>query len=188
MVKRSWRRKCQLLVLPVVLALQLIAPPLATSAGPKCFGKTATIVGTSGNDNDNQAPAIRGTSGDDVIHSGAGHDLVFGRGGDDLICTGSGIGDGVRAGPGNDRVHLGSDGGDYIYGEGGNDTGFAGPGDSQLQGNGGDDVLRSGSGFQYLKGGAGNDVLYGGSGRDLGDGGPGTDTCKKIEQKSNCEK
>ena len=45
----------------------------------KCGPKTATIVGTNGNDN------MQGTPGDDVIHGLGGNDVIYGGGGNDWI-------------------------------------------------------------------------------------------------------
>jgi hypothetical protein len=87
---------------------------------PSCEGQTATIVGTSGNDNN-----IRGTSRSDVIAGLGGDDRIAGLGGNDLICGGGGN-DRIEGGAGNDRV-LGESGNDELLGESGNDDLIGGP-------------------------------------------------------------
>lgn len=85
----------------------------ASAAGGLCFGRAATISGTSGQDR------LVGTRGADVIVAGKGNDLIRGRGGNDRICPGAGW-DRVRAGDGDDRVDGGS-GGDTLAGDAGTD-------------------------------------------------------------------
>ena len=80
----------------------------------KCQGKTATIVGTSGND------TIEGTPGNDVIHGLSGNDTINGRGGNDIICGGNGN-DSLLGEGGNDTLR-GDAGNDFLYGHAGNDT------------------------------------------------------------------
>ena len=70
-------------LLATVVAATVAAP--ASAAKPKCFGKTATIVGT------NKADLIIGTRKRDVIVAKGGADRIFGRGGNDLIDGGVGI-------------------------------------------------------------------------------------------------
>ncbi len=135
----------------------------------KCAGKTATIVGTTGND------VIQGTQGDDVIAGLGGNDKILGLGGNDTICGGDG----------NDEIY-GNTGNDYIYGNNGNDNLHGGPGSDNLIGGNGIDYLYGESGKDTLFGGSGNDVLFGGSDSDVlfgdqGDdhlyGGDGYDAC-----------
>jgi len=97
----------------VLLAMVTFGPAAPASAreNPKCLGRTATIVGTPGND------TIRGTFGNDVIVGLAGNDKIFGLGGNDIICGGRGW--------------------DRIYGQSGADKLFGGPGMDQLFGGGG---------------------------------------------------
>lgn len=66
----------------------------------RCFGKAATIVGTSGPDR------IRGTRRADVIVTLGGNDRVRGRGGKDRICGGKGR-DRLAGGAGDDRINGG---------------------------------------------------------------------------------
>ena len=89
-----------------------------------------------------------------------GDDLVSGKDGNDLICTGGG----------NDRAR-GDDGADALSGGGGNDNLTGGLGPDQVSGVGGSDRLTSVDG-DTLVGGSDNDVLDGGA--DLF-GGPGDD-------------
>ena len=63
----------------VCLVAQKVEVPLV-----KCLGKTATFVGTAGDD------TIVGTVGPDVIHGLGGNDKISGLDGDDTICGGAG--------------------------------------------------------------------------------------------------
>lgn len=104
------------------------------SAAPKCKGKTATIVGTSGDD------LLEGTLGDDVIVGLGGVDSMYGFAGKDLMCGGADT--------------------DFVDGGGGNDYVAGGTGDDQLWGDsdGGnywDDVLSGGRHTEF-----GGDWIY----------------------------
>lgn len=66
----------------------------------RCFGRAATIVGSSGPDR------IRGTRRADVIVTLGGADRVRGRGGNDRICGGAGR-DRLAGGGGDDRINGG---------------------------------------------------------------------------------
>lgn len=161
---------------------------------PTCEGKTATIVGDSGDN------VLRGTAGNDVIWAGAGNDDVNALGGNDTVCLGDGD-DSARGGLGNDVI-LGEDGDDTIFGTGdentlygglGNDTIwgsaeadelYGGGGADTIYGNGGTDTIYAGPGSDLVKGGSwgdfvygetGDDTLFGGAGDDYLDGGAGTD-------------
>ena len=81
----------------------------AGPAKPKCAGRTATIVGTSGRD------TLLGTRGRDVIVAGAGNDRVRAGPGNDIVCGGRGR-DRLGGGRGNDRIGGGS-GNDRANGE-----------------------------------------------------------------------
>jgi len=193
----------------LVVALAFaVSPQTASAADPvlTCHGLTATIGGTSGDDD------IDGTGGDDVILALDGDDEIDGRGGDDTICGGNG----------DDEIDGGDDE-DYISGEAGKDTvlyndrnravnvtlagnddndGEAGEHDTvrddvenvrsgsgndvlvgnaranRLYGDGGSDVLRGKGGRDKLFGEADNDTLNGGRDRDRCDGGAGIDFAK----------
>ena len=154
---------------------------LSASPSVLCDGKTATLVGTPGDD------SLVGTSGSDVIHGLGGNDVITGAGGDDIICGGDG--DDTVGGSSGDDTLFGGEGRDRLKGHGGNDTlwgeqGFdtliggdgddtlwGGPGQDQLWGRDGDDTLDGGDQNDYLNGEAGADLLYGGDGRDWGTGG-----------------
>jgi Ca2+-binding RTX toxin-like protein len=116
--------------LPDIGAFEVQAPPAAPAA-VTCKGKTATIVGTPGND------VLVGTSARDVVAAKAGKDLVKTKGGKDLVCAGKGK-DKARGGGGNDK----------LLGQGGND---------RLKGQGGNDKLRGGKGKDRCNGGPGTD-------------------------------
>jgi uncharacterized repeat protein (TIGR01451 family) len=77
----------------------------ASACPARCFGKRATICGTTGRDH------LTGTAGRDVIVGLQGNDTIKGLGGNDLICGGSG----------RDRL-VGGRGSDRLDGGGGNDT------------------------------------------------------------------
>ncbi|HWJ83517.1 MAG TPA: hypothetical protein VNS55_14860 [Nocardioides sp.] len=76
-------------------------PPVAAS----CDGRSATMVGTPGDD------TLVGTDGPDVIAGLAGADVIRGLGGDDRLCGGAG----------NDRI-VGGGGADRLLGQGWWDT------------------------------------------------------------------
>jgi Ca2+-binding RTX toxin-like protein len=152
---------------------------------PTCLGKTATIVGTRGDDR------IEGTPGADVIVGRGGRDFVFAADGDDLVCGNDGS-DVIDGGSGDDRM-TGAAGDDFITGVEGNDEirGGAGTdvlnfgdeenGDDVVSGGVGDDDLHAGVGRDRLFGNGGDDMLFEGEVDapliDLFSGGPGVDTC-----------
>jgi len=114
---------------------------------PKCAGRTATIVGTAGNDR------LTGTRRRDVIVAGAGNDVVRSGRGNDIVCAGSGN-DRVSAGAGRDRVTSGA-GRDRVVGGAGNDRVRGGTGRDRLFGNTGGDILRGDAARDTCAGGAG---------------------------------
>jgi Ca2+-binding RTX toxin-like protein len=99
---------------------------------PTCLSKTATIMGTKGND------VIGGTNHADVIVAFGGKDRIRGHGGNDLIC--------------------GNDGNDEIGGDGGNDRISGGKGNDRLDGGAGKDRLAGGPGVDACIGGKGDDT------------------------------
>jgi len=115
-------------------ALLVLTPAIPVGANegraPTCFGRTATITGSS---------EIVGTPGNDVIVGSGGSDEIRGLGGDDLIC-GRGGSDTIDGGTGNDKLA----GGDKT------DT---------VDGGAGHDVLRGGRMFDFLEGGPGDDKI-----------------------------
>jgi dipeptidyl aminopeptidase/acylaminoacyl peptidase len=139
----------------------------------RCGGKTATIVGTTGND------VLTGTRKRDVIAGLAGNDRIRGGGGRDLICGGRGR-DRISGGRGNDRIGGGS-GNDVIGGNGGSDLLSGNSRNDLLNGGSGQDTLRGGTGRDTLKGGLGVDRLNGGRARDVCRGGPGVDSASRCE-------
>ena len=141
-----------------------------TTGGPKprCGGRTATIVGTAGNN------TLTGTNGRDVIVGLAGNDTIRGGRGNDIICGGTGR-DRIGGGSGNDRAGGGS-GNDRVSGNSGRDS---------LKGESGRDRLSGGSGRDRLNGGSGRDRLNGGSARDRCKGGTGRDRGASCERSSS---
>ncbi|MFC4172939.1 calcium-binding protein [Microvirga sp. GCM10011540] len=129
-----------------------------------------TIYGNGGND------AIDADQGGvDLIHSGAGDDvivdfaegsLVMGGRGEDVIGAALTVtGEGVTIYGGNEAADI-SDNNDWIIGSGGDDTIF---------GNGGDDIILA-SADSVVFGGQGNDTLVAGEGNVVLTGGIGDDT------------
>ena len=145
--------------------------PLDRTIGPRpvCGGRSATLVGTPGND------TLTGTAGDDVIVALPGNDTINGLGGNDAICAGAGN-DRIRGADGDDTIG-GRLGNDRIVGGAGRDTVRGGQGDDIIIGRSGDDVLIGGLADDLLVGRRGNDLLLGAAGDDRLDGGPGYDRC-----------
>ncbi|MEA2506384.1 MAG: hypothetical protein QOH48_1002 [Actinomycetota bacterium] len=121
------------------LSLNLVT---AQAASPSCFGRSATLLGTNGDD------VIVGTSGSDVIQGLGGNDIIYGGGGDDFICGGAGR--------------------DKIFGDRTSATTYAVPGDDTLSGGPGNDRLfGDGNGVDH-----GGDIFTGGAGNDYINAGP----------------
>lgn len=99
---------------------------------PTCGGRTATVVGTGGNDQ------LTGTKKADVIAALRGDDRVFGLDGNDVVC--------------------GNGGADFIKGRAGDDLLRGGGGNDTLGGGPGDDTLRGGTGRDSCRGGPGSDT------------------------------
>jgi Ca2+-binding RTX toxin-like protein len=134
-----------------------------TGSPPICFGKPATIVGNSG-DND-----IKGTNGADVIVAGGGENDIKGRDGNDRICGGP-DGDDVFGGKGNDKMDSGGQI-DFVAGNQGDDLHIAGGGADQIDAvqdslASDDDVARGklGRDFIDVMDGEDNDTASGGDG------------------------
>jgi uncharacterized delta-60 repeat protein len=90
---------------------------------PRCGGKKATIVGTSGNDKlrgTRRSDVIAGLGGNDTISGGAGNDVICGGAGNDKISGGAGK-DKLYGGAGRDRLNGGS-GKDALNGGAGKDS------------------------------------------------------------------
>jgi Ca2+-binding RTX toxin-like protein len=120
------RKGSSLIALLMLIGASLtVMMPVASAAKPKCFGRTATHVGTGG---DNE---INGTAGNDVIVAKGGNDSIRSGKGNDYICAGGGGFDVIFSGAGNDK----------ISGEGGDDVVFPGPGS---------DLADGGSGGNYI--------------------------------------
>lgn len=140
------------------------APPGAVRSGPRCAGRSATIIGTAGGDR------IAGTLGHDMIVTGSGNDRISAGRGSDLACAGTNN-DIVFGGPGNDR----------LFGGKGNDRIFGGPGD---------DRITPGPGRDHVSAGAGNDRIFARDGqRDVIDCGLGHDVAilDRVDATRRCE-
>lgn len=159
-----------------VTAAGLIPAAPAAAQEPTCFGREATIVGTSENEQ------LEGTEGDDVIVGGGGMDSVRAYDGNDRIClTSDYTGDPqtVYAGDGADRIRIGK-GMSNVFGEGGRDLMIGGPHEDKFEGGkmgdrafggGSPDYLFGHGGHDELHGDAGNDIVHGYDGNDVLDGG-----------------
>ncbi len=187
-------------VAAVLVALSVLSAPVAGADDHddddaiRCLGKTATIVGTDGDDTLTGTPkrdVIAALGGNDIVDALDGNDIVCGGPGDDTLILGYGN-DRADAGPGNDDVDGGDgndkldggdgddgldggDGNDKLEGGEGNDTAAGGPGNDKLEGGDGDDGLGGGDGNDKLEGGDGDDDLGGGEGKDKLEGGDGDD-------------
>lgn len=116
-------------------------------------------------DSDLGAVTVNGTGAGDDIRSGSGNDVIDAGSGNDRIFGGPGD-DGVIGGPGDDYVFGGS-GNDLLTGGADNDVIIGGAGDDLIYGNDGDDTLIGGTGGDVLNGGSGSDVLSGDAGNDV---------------------
>ena len=125
---------------------------------------------------------LKGGKSDDFIDAGSGNDLIVsfggwdvlnGEAGRDRIYAGSGD-DVVDGGSGNDLLYGGS-GFDDIVGGTGNDKIFGGSGNDNVQGGANNDWISGGSGNDVIAGDAGSDIIYGGSGDDIFVFGEGSD-------------
>lgn len=152
-----------------VLTMSMLAfLPSTAYAAPTCGGKTATMVGTTGND------TFYGTANNDIVYLGDGDDRFFTgayggvAGGVDLVCGGNGK--------------------DWIITEGTSSGIWGGSGNDSLAGNAATNVVYGGDGNDNIKGNGGTkDRYYGGAGSDslaftgtqaLLDGGYGADTAQ----------
>ena len=150
--------------------------PAPAQAAPRCFGRTADLVGTSDPD------VIRGSRRHDVIQARGGDDVVAGRRGNDRLCGGGGR-DLLRGQAGNDRMsggarddaHAGGAGHDRAFGGAGNDLLLDARGNDRHFGGGGNDLFDLRAGDDRMAGGPGNDYLLGGADDDVYDGGTGFD-------------
>ncbi len=161
-VHRTWLTLASLALVGAALT------PLGTAtahAAATCDGRTATIVGTSGNDH------LHGTPGDDVIVGLGGDDRIRGGGGDDVLCGGGG----------DDRL-IGGRGDDTLLGQAGSDSlDDEDPGVTVMKAGPGDDFLtaEAGDGGRF-EGGPGNDDYFIVSDHAHLNGGPGDDELELV--------
>lgn len=146
------------LLLTVFLAMVGLTAPIAAAGSEayECFGETATMVGTPGDDvlvgTEDTADVIVGLGGDDVIRGSADINAPTAPG--DRLCGGRGndfirgaVGEDRIQGGGNDDNVDGSFGYDFIT-QGGSGSDRVSDCDSEYTG-----------GVRQLKGGSGNDSL-----------------------------
>jgi RTX calcium-binding nonapeptide repeat (4 copies) len=201
------------LIAPVCDFLTLLAPG-AGAIAKSCGGRTATIVGTPGDDlliGKRSSDVIYGGGGDDYIDGGdGGEPLLEGGPGSDTVLEGTGI-DHADGGPGDRDIFRGDSGIDHLSGgEGAQDivsyasatrqgvvvdleTGHAkGDGHDVLSefedvvGSPQDDQLKGDPGSNRLDGGVGDDDLDGGVGSDEAFGGAGSDECERFSVEHSC--
>jgi Ca2+-binding RTX toxin-like protein len=91
----------------------------------KCEGKSASIIGTTGEDD------LAGFESRDIFTALGGDDSALGQEGKDLMC-GKGGKDNLVGGPGNDSL-FGAGGADTLKGADGEDKCFGGPGDDTFK-------------------------------------------------------
>jgi Ca2+-binding RTX toxin-like protein len=137
----------------------------AQRSGPRIVGIERIEAG-AGNDVVDLT-SRRYAYGDVTIDGGSGNDVLWSSSGNDVLLGGSG----------NDRMDGGA-GNDYLYGGTGRDVVNGGEGVDILQGGRGRDQLQDTSGNTLLDGGSGDDQLTGGSNNVLFIGGKGNDTIK----------
>jgi Ca2+-binding RTX toxin-like protein len=134
----------------------------AAQSGPRIKGIERIEAG-AGNDVVDLT-SKRYAYGDVTIDGGSGNDVLWSSGGNDVLLGGSG----------NDKMNGGA-GNDYLDGGTGNDVLNGGKGVDLLQGGAGSDELTDTSGNGLMDGGAGNDTLSNGSANALMIGGKGND-------------
>lgn len=162
------------------LALLMSSAP-AQAATPTCFGETADVVLTDGDDSYTVT-----TTDPVVIWAGAGNDSVWGPDPYEFGHHNGLRGVWICGGPGNDTLGGGL-GNDKINGGDGNDDISDWQGADLLQGNAGDDTVvdESCADCDYwhdvLRGQGGDDVLYNAWGNDRVYGGGGSDDLIDIE-------
>jgi trimeric autotransporter adhesin len=145
------------------------------AAGP---GHIANVIhGGAGNDVLLAAPSgddLFGGTGNDRLVGGALDDWLIGGEGDDVLDAGAGNGNLLVGGEGDDRL-VGRSGGDWLTG---------GDGSDKLGGGAENDFLEGGTGDDRIEGGQGSDaIIYSlGDGADLmSDGGTGADDTDQLE-------
>ena len=134
----------------------------ALQSGPRIIGVEKIDAG-GGNDMVDLT-SRRYSYGDVEIDGGSGNDVLWSSKGNDVL----------RGGSGNDSMDGGA-GNDYLDGGSGSDDLNGGAGVDMLQGGSGDDHLADTSGNGVMDGGSGNDKLVEGSGHSLLIGGKGND-------------
>ena len=118
------------------------------------------------------AANIGGSGVGDVLNGGNGNDSIYGSGGNDTADGGNGD-DLVNGGNGNDLLQGGFNR-DTLNGGNGNDRLYAYTA-ANIGGSGVGDILNGDSGNDSIYGSGGNDTVNGGNGNDLVNGGNGND-------------
>jgi len=154
-----------------------IGNAFSAGSGNDTLVSIENVTGSAFNDyiaGNNEANALYGCGGNDVISGNAGNDTIYGNGGNDNLY--GGIGDDILNGGNGDDYLGGGLGDDQLFGGAGTDTLVGGQGNDYLGGGTENDILLGGVGIDTLVGGAGNDRLEGGAGNDILIGGANVDT------------
>lgn len=190
----------------VAVFVSVFLVPQPAQAAATCGGKSATIIGTAGQD------ILVGTEADDVVWLGDGPDMFYGAQGNDVVCGGkdddhleiAGGAPQVWGGEGNDGFVVKYDAQPFVHGgvginslwlEARSQGDVVDLGDHEgsvraweltfVHGSDLDDVFRGTAANEFFTGGSGDDQLLGrggfdtlmpGLGNDVVDGGPGFDT------------
>jgi Ca2+-binding RTX toxin-like protein len=162
----------------------MVLPTRRLTSGDDTYhdADTATLIdGLAGDD------VIHGNGGNDIIYGGLGSDDLYGGRGNDTIYAqmpgwsggddGTGMGDYIEGGDGDDTIHGLAYASIHVRGGNGNDTIRASAEYATVYGDAGDDRIDAGAEAPDVYGGAGNDIIdVGGFVGCLGDGGAGNDT------------
>ena len=109
-----------------------------------------------------------GSTDNEKVTSGMGHDVIYGNGGNDIIYSRSGK-----------DILIGGDGNDDLYGEEDNDSFFGNKGDDKLDGGAGEDIAHFSGNFKdysFIKNGSTIKVIDNRTGNS-----EGTDSLTNIE-------
>lgn len=144
-----------------------------------------------GNDEDDEAPDVIGTAGNDTLNGTEAGEKIMAGAGDDGIAAWSGD-DTVNGEEGNDFV-LGEMGDDLIFGDAGDDLADGGAGNDTIWLGEGDDIIADdtlvldpefntgAAGDDRISGGDGNDFLIDWQGSDSLNGELGRDTVVSVD-------
>jgi Ca2+-binding RTX toxin-like protein len=131
-----------------IFSVSTVFPVAAFAVTPvtyTCGGRTATLVGTPGND---------------VLFARRSGEVIVGLEGNDTISA-------TRlTGASSYVIICGNQGNDNIYGSDGPDQLYGGQGDDKMYGRGGSDYMEGKKGDDFIDGNAGSDIQFGNEGND----------------------